>query len=261
MDPIAEAPAEPMPVESAWRLLTRLILDVLGFAAIASAILILLAAIAAVADVALRGMDGAARDMAFVKNFPGNVDMETFTLVSFSIGCLFYVAIILAILVIARLRRGSGWRDYVAWRPFRPDWTYLLLAAAGIGWGIAIGSFIETLHPEAKNWFVFPKGVVGVAVSFVLVAILGPLSEEFLFRGWLFTALRPKFGVIATILVTAALFAMAHWESTHLYAMAVFPVGLLLGYARERSGGMRATFAFHGIYNFSGWILAAFAGK
>jgi membrane protease YdiL (CAAX protease family) len=261
LDNPADASVADSVVEPSWRLIARLLVDAFGIIAMAVAILILFGAIAAVGDAAIRGVAGFMANIATIQAFPGDFDRETVIAISFAIGSLLYIGVVLAMLALARLRRGAAWRDYIAWRPFSLDRTYLLLAVAGVVWGVGVGSIIEAIHPDSKEWFIFPKGVAGTLVSFVLVVFLGPLCEEFLFRGWFYTAIRPKFGFVATLLVSATAFAAAHWEKTHLYAAAVFPVGLLLGYARERSGSTRATFAFHGFYNFAGWILAAFAGK
>jgi membrane protease YdiL (CAAX protease family) len=261
LDQFTEAPLEIPRLEPTWRLAVRLIVDAIGIVGLAAGMLLTLAALVAAADAALRGVDTFLSDVASIRAFPGDIDRETIILGSFAIGSLLYVAIIAAILTVSRLRRGVDWRDYIAWRPFQFERIYVGLAIAGVVWGVGVGSIIEAFHPASKEWFIFPRGVAGAIVSFILVVILGPLCEEFLFRGWFYTALRPKLGFPATLAVTAIAFALAHWESTHLYALAVFPVGLLLGYARERGGSTKATFAFHGFYNFAGWILAAFAGK
>ena len=62
---------------------------------------------------------------------------------------------------------------------------------------------------------------------------------------------------MASVTISALLFALAHYERTHLYALAVLPVGLILGAARERAGTFWATASLHALYNFSGWLLTA----
>ncbi len=261
--PDIEIPLAPpqQSAESVVRLTVRLVVDALGFMVITPLVLCIIAGLAALADIVIRGFRTFLDDIGGAQNTFISLDIDTRLLVTFSAGALVYLAIAAAVLLVARLRRGPHWRDYIAWKPFRLESIYLALAAAGVIWGIAIGSVIEAWYPDSKNWVAFPHGVAGVLASLILVVALGPLCEELLFRGWLFTALRGRLGSIATIVTTSVLFAIAHWEKTHLYAIAVFPVGLLLGYARERSGSIRATTTFHGIYNLSGWILAAFAGK
>ena len=63
------------------------------------------------------------------------------------------------------------------------------------------------------------------------------------------------------ILVSAILFALAHWESTHLYALAVFPVGLALGYVRQRADSIAASITLHSLYNGIAAVLLFVAGK
>lgn len=261
VESIDETPPPEAPAETLWRLALRLIVDAFGVAALTAAIMVLLFALIVLGDFALRGLDQLVADAATARGFPAGFSRDDLTLFGFALGSLLYASIVLAFFALARVRRRDRWRDYIAWTPFRPLRIYWLLAAAGVIWGAGAGSLIEALEPAAKDWVVLPKGPAGIAVSFTLVVVLGPLCEELLFRGWLFTALRPWLGRIATILATAVIFAIAHWEKTHLYALAVFPVGLLLGYARERGGGIKPTVAFHGIYNLAGWILAMIAGK
>ena len=259
-----ETPAIAGPAESTPRLMARLLVDMAGFIAFAAIILALVAAIAAVGDAAWRGFDGLKADLMVLAN-PGvavaRLSQQSIILMGFVVGSIIYAAIVAAVFLVARLRGGRAWRDYIAWRGFAPDRSYWLVALMGVVWGVGVGSLIEFLYPESKSWVTFPKGLIGGLVSFGLVVGLGPLCEDALFRGWLYTRLRPRLGFLATLAITAILFALAHWEKSHLYAAAVFPVGVLLGYVRERSGSMKATFAFHGFYNLAGWILAMFASK
>jgi hypothetical protein len=176
------------------------------------------------------------------------------------IGSAVYVAGSFAIWIMARLRAGKAWPLLLGWTPFKTDRTYwgLLLAAIvyQVGASVAVGYF----HPAAKSWFTFPDQPMGIASAIVLVVIMAPLAEELLFRGWIYTALRWRFGYGAALGATAVLFALAHWESSHLYALAILPMGLLLGYLRERTGSTRATTLFHMLYNSAGLVLS-FLGK
>jgi membrane protease YdiL (CAAX protease family) len=239
-------------------------MDIAGFIVFTAAMLVLLAAIAAAGDAALRGVDIFKADLMVLAD-PGlaasRLSQDAIIFIGFVLGSIVYGAIVAAVFLIARLRGGRGWRAYIAWRAFTPDRSYWLVALMGVIWGVGVGSLIEYLYPESKSWVTFPKGFIGGLVSFGLVVGLGPLCEEALFRGWLYTRLRPRLGFLATLAISAILFALAHWEKSHLYAAAVFPVGVLLGHVRERSGSMKATFAFHGFYNLAGWILAMFASK
>lgn len=88
------------------------------------------------------------------------------------------------------------------------------------------------------------------------------VAEELFFRGWLQPALARRLarhgGVVHDDLrrrflanvATSVLFAIAHlWRQQPLVALAVFPVSLLLGWVRDRSGGVAAPLLLHAGYN------------
>ncbi len=178
------------------------------------------------------------------------------------VSLMIYAATSAAVLIVARVRGGRSWRELVAWRPWSPwrgAWFFWGLVVAVVVYSLAADAAIAYLYPKFQDLVHMPKETKWVALFVILAAVFAPVTEELLFRGWLYTSLRGTIGVPAGILVTAVLFAIAHWESTHLYALAVFPVGLALGYIRERTGSIRATMTFHAIYNAIASVLLFFA--
>jgi len=57
-------------------------------------------------------------------------------------------------------------------------------------------------------------------------------------------------------IMTAALFGLAHHESSHLYALVVFPVGLALAGLREQTGSVKASILLHALNNLAAFGLA-----
>lgn len=165
------------------------------------------------------------------------------------LGIFVYIAAVAAIGLVAWFRGRGEWRALLAWRSFTPGGLWWGLAAGAIFYGLVAGFVIVRLYPEAKGWVTLPSDPIGLGALFVLAVICAPVAEELLFRGWLFTGLRARYSTGLTIFVTALLFALAHFEHTGLYALAVFPTGLILGYARERFGSVVATIAMHSVYN------------
>lgn len=164
----------------------------------------------------------------------------------------FYAASSGAVLVAARMRGRAGWRRIVGWRPWRPfrgARMFWAIAAGTIVYGFAADAIVERVYPPSKTWITLPDKPVWTALFVVLAVVFAPITEELLFRGWIYTGLRRKIGIWEGINVSAALFALAHWESSQIYALVVFPVGLALGYVRERTGSLAASMAFHAIYN------------
>lgn len=168
-----------------------------------------------------------------------------------------------AVLAVARFRGGRHWAALVAWRDWQPrrHWRlFAILFALTVAWEVAASLGIEQLHPEAKDWVVPPTQTPSIVGFLALAVLFGPIGEELLFRGWMYTSLRASFGLRVAVLVTAVLFALAHWEQTHLYALAVFPVGLALAVVRERTGSIAASITFHVLYNAVASVLL-FLGK
>jgi len=83
-------------------------------------------------------------------------------------------------------------------------------------------------------------------------AVLGaPLVEEILFRGILFAGLiRTPLGRVGTVIVTAALWAVAHLGAAPiLFGIVIFFMGLFLGVLLLRFGSLWVTIACHTLWN------------
>lgn len=68
--------------------------------------------------------------------------------------------------------------------------------------------------------------------------ILTPVTEELLFRGFLLTALRARFGAKTAILLSSAAFALYHVGQPTSRMPALFLVGLAMAVVRVRSGSI-----------------------
>lgn len=83
----------------------------------------------------------------------------------------------------------------------------------------------------------------------IMVGIGAPLAEEFLFRGFLFSALASsRIGIIGASLLTSA-----GWAVIHSYSLAglaqIFVIGLILAAILVRTGSLRVTIFCHALYN------------
>lgn len=146
----------------------------------------------------------------------------------------------------------------VAWADWTGDRQFWWLLGAALAYGLASGLLMEWAYPESKSWAVLPSDSLGLSASLVLVCFVGPVVEELFFRGWIYTGMRQKCSFGVTLAVTSVLFALTHYEHSHLYALAVFPVGLALGFVRERYGSIKASAFFHGLYNLFSWVVLYF---
>jgi hypothetical protein len=96
----------------------------------------------------------------------------------------------------------------------------------------------------------------GIAI-FLLVALLGPLVEEFFFRGALFGALRQSRGAKLTLWVVALCFVLGHLDLRLFFPLMI--AALVLGQVREETGSIWPGFALHASFN-SATLVLVFQG-
>src|SRR5690606_15405336 len=88
----------------------------------------------------------------------------------------------------------------------------------------------------------------GLIAAFVLTGVvLAPLLEEIVFRGVLFAALRPRFGLWPAAAVAAAAHAVVHFDVGAIAPL--FAIFLALAWLYERSGSLWAAVIAHGGHN------------
>ena len=86
-----------------------------------------------------------------------------------------------------------------------------------------------------------------VLVTYALVVVWIPLTEEIFFRGYVFPGLAGALGVVPAGIVTAILFALAHGDPGVL--VPIFVTGLVLGWLYHRTGSIWSSFAAHALQN------------
>ncbi len=108
---------------------------------------------------------------------------------------------------------------------------------------------IETQGDEISNLF----ELLDSPFWFFLVgAGLAPLVEEIFFRGFLFQGLRAKYGWIAGMLISSAIFAIAHLDPASL--IPTFILGSLLAYLYQRSNSIWPGVLLHMAVNTFGLV-------
>jgi membrane protease YdiL (CAAX protease family) len=94
----------------------------------------------------------------------------------------------------------------------------------------------------------------GLVVLAVLVCVGSPVVEELFFRGLLLRALAgrlkdlgPRLGPATSIVVTALVFALVHFEALQFLGLAGF--GVVLGYLAWRTGRLGPSIVAHMAFN------------
>jgi len=111
-----------------------------------------------------------------------------------------------------------------------------------------VDRFQSDIYQSAKNVSLLP-------LLLVAIAVLVPISEETLFRGFLMRGwLRSSRSAWPAILVTAGLFAIIHVQYDWFLIGQVFAFGVLFGWARWATGSTILTVVLHAIVNLEGMV-------
>lgn len=134
--------------------------------------------------------------------------------------------------------------------------------AAGLALGLLVSLLIvsqllELVLGAGEEQGLDPTGwrsdrAAAFALNAVVTALLGPLVEEFLFRGIGFYLLA-QFGQVAAIVVTGIAFSLTHGIAVGLPVF--FIIGIGLGFIRSRTGSIYPALLLHAAFN--GIALAA----
>ena len=158
-------------------------------------------------------------------------------------------AVLLPTLLFARMRKLS-FRETFRLKPL-PFARLPAVLAAGAGAALlmagVLSRFFPDLHAEDLERAIQPLMAAPLPLLLVLFAVLPPLCEELLFRGFLLSGFRARFGEGKAILLSAILFGALHMELTRILPTAA--IGLLLGFVLVRTGSLLAPILVHAVYN------------
>jgi membrane protease YdiL (CAAX protease family) len=174
-----------------------------------------------------------------------------------------YGAAIAALVVLVLLRRGLRLRD-LGWRLprslGRAGWLPWL-AIGLVGTVVALiaaewlGSFATHLLPNSPNTqCTAVRDEYGgyVAVAIPLVCLIAPVSEETIFRGFIYGWLRRRLPILPAVVISAAVFSSAHLVL--VLALPLFAVGVILALLYEYSDSLLPGAIVHALFNLVGII-------
>ncbi len=115
---------------------------------------------------------------------------------------------------------------------------------------LAVASFLKLIeYPVSEQEWVrllFADPAIRATMAVWLV-VLGPISEEIFFRGYILRFLSPEVGYPAALLVSSSLFALTHFNPSGFVVYLV--IGCVLGYLQRSSGRLIAPIVAHVAYN------------
>jgi sodium transport system permease protein len=158
-------------------------------------------------------------------------------------------AVLVPTLALAR-RFKVDWRATFRLRAFPVRLAPLIVSAAVFGVVFVLGLALPFLREREPTGFerVIESLIGGSPILFfVLLAVVPPVCEEFLCRGFLLASFRSRFGVRGAVVLSALLFGLLHLDLARLPG--TFFAGLLLGYVLVRTGSLLAAILFHMTWN------------
>ncbi len=135
-----------------------------------------------------------------------------------------------------------------------PIWTWFAAAAAtplvGMVSGVVVGMFLDESESLKEMSSIFrDHGQNGFLLPIALMIGITPaICEELLFRGYVQTRLVRSFGPLVGVVTASATFAAFHFDPVHV--VAVFPLGLFLGWITWRTGSLFPAMLGHFVNNF-----------
>jgi CAAX protease family protein len=136
-----------------------------------------------------------------------------------------------------------------------PGWAVLPLALIPlfVGGGLWTGLLLlwkpTTVLQDLRPFQMLLNGHAR-ALVLLIICVGAPLSEELLFRGFLFSGLaKTRLGFVGTALITTLLWTGLHWGYSLFGLFEVLSIGLYLSWLLVRTGSLWATIFCHAAYN------------
>jgi len=147
----------------------------------------------------------------------------------------------------------------------RPKWRHLGYALAALplyyfGYYIIItvvSQLVPSLNINQKQQIGFSsvQGFLPLLVTFLSLAVIPPIVEEMVMRGFLFSSLRAKLALPVATIITSVLFAIGHLQFGSgapllwIAALDTFTLSLFLIYLRQKTDSLWASIALHALKN------------
>lgn len=159
-----------------------------------------------------------------------------------------YGALFLSLALFAR-----PWHAFKAFRMSGPvPWAAILGMLAFLsGLHMLVSSFVdlEEVVDPADILILADVGLLEFGFIFLSGCVAAPLFEEFVYRGVLFLGLRGRIGNVGALVLSSAIFAVAHSQYDWQGVLSVGVFGACCGVLAWRTGSILPGIILHSIYN------------
>ncbi len=190
----------------------------------------------------------------------GDPDTDPNLFLGVAIATLGFTVWLGATVLILATRRGLTLTQLGFRRPIGRLGAWWPLVTAAGAYGIVVGyslavALIEYVSGSDLSRLMEGNGLPESDVSTALVwAVLGlavvvaaPVCEELFFRSFIFRAIQARWGLVAGMLISGAVFALVHFEIS--VALPFWGIGAWFAWSYHRSGSLWTTILAHAIFN------------
>jgi membrane protease YdiL (CAAX protease family) len=163
-----------------------------------------------------------------------------------------------AVLLAAAAYKGNA-AEYLGYK--LPRWSEVIFGIASVAVLIVIGDTVSWLAGRnivdrfQTDIYQAASGANLFPLLLIAITIFIPITEESLFRGFLFRGwLRKPSHTWPAIVTTAGLFAIIHVQYDWFLIVQVFAFGLLFGWMRWATGSTILTMLLHALVNLEGMV-------
>jgi len=154
------------------------------------------------------------------------------------------------VFLFARLRRSLPVRDYLglAWPDPRDLIRWFVYLAVAI---VASDIFLYYFSSRVADFMVNVYQTAGFLPLLAVVLVLAaPVFEEIFFRGFLFQGIRhSRLGPLGAVVLCALAWALIHFQYDVYGMITIFVFGIMLGWARLKSGSVYLPIMMHAFIN------------
>lgn len=150
----------------------------------------------------------------------------------------------------------------LGWKKVKPT-KAIIYVVAGIGWYFLLtftfSILVKVIFPDFNSNQQQDIGIQNLQglgqqiLAFVSLAIVPPIVEETLFRGFLFKGLRKKWPFWLSALITSFMFALAHGQLN--VGLDVFALSLVLCYITDKTDSIIPGIIIHSLKNSLAYVL------
>lgn len=159
------------------------------------------------------------------------------------------------VLVFLHLRGATLYQ--IGWRPFnRPVWLILsaLLGVVTFFVMLYVSAWMVKLFPQwaqpqtATELIMQAEGLWESAAVILMVSVLAPVSEELLFRGYIYHSMRQQNSIWFSVIAASLMFGCMHYDLFRLVPLMM--VGVCLNLVSIRSDSLWGSIVMHSVWNF-----------